>query len=1037
MSRPARLLVALATVVLALPASAQLQLFPTVASGAVLQRDQPIPVWGRAAAGAEVAVTFLGLTTTTTADAAGRWQVDLPARPAGGPFVMTVVSGTQTRTLGSVYVGDVFLASGQSNMEWPLSQADGGLAEAAAADDPMLRQFKVPKGLANEPSDTLPSGAAWAGATSASATGAFSAVAYYAGRDLRAALGIPVGILNVSYGGSRIETWMSEAMLGYDEQDVTLANGEPERQPTVAWNKMVVPLLDVPVAGVLWYQGESNADNRDDATAYGDLFRTMITGWREALGQADLPFMWVQLPNFGDPQTAAQGGPPTFDAWPILRAEQSEALALPATGEVVAIDTGLPDATGGVDIHPRNKEPVGERMALVVREVVYGEDLVAGGPRYAANALLEDGTVAVTLTGATDGLTTADGTLDGFTLAGTDGVFVWADAVIDGDRVLVSSPSVTTPATVRYAWQFNPGNPGVPGTADLTNTAGFPAAPFEAVVNPGFSIASFGSARATIEAGQSTVLSWQVFEAASVMLDGAPVALEGSQSISPTATTTYTLTATSADTETITEAVTVEVLDPALINRARDQPATASTAEACCGEVRGAAFAVDGDLTTRWASAWSDGQDGRPADPNYDGTPDNEWLDVDLGGVIDVDRVILTWEAAYATRYALQTSFDGVHWTTVVTEEAGDGDVDDIALDTPAPARYLRMQGVERRDFDGQQFGYSLFDVAVYGEVSEVVPPTASVQPRNGNVVTMAEATTLIAEVSGSVQTATFYVDGAEIGTDDAAPFEVSWTPSAAGRAEVAVEVVDAEGLTIRSPLAMAFVDDGSLMRFEAEDATLEGGSDEFGHTPLTSSAEASGGSYLDLRSQWTVSLPPVTVEATGTYLVSIGYRMTYESPKTQVLIVNGVRTPVVFTAPDNATWMQHGLEVPLQAGANQVALEGSWNYMSVDFLAVEDAQMATAGEGASETGSLRLDAPFPNPTRGGMTIRYSLPSPDHARLDVLDRSGRRVAVLADSMHSAGSHLVPLAAGALAAGVYVVHLTSGSASLSRPLTVVR
>ena len=1037
MSRPARLLVALATVVLALPASAQLQLFPTVASGAVLQRDQPIPVWGRAAAGAEVAVTFLGLTTTTTADAAGRWQVDLPARPAGGPFVMTVVSGTQTRTLGSVYVGDVFLASGQSNMEWPLSQADGGLAEAAAADDPMLRQFKVPKGLANEPSDTLPSGAAWAGATSASATGAFSAVAYYAGRDLRAALGIPVGILNVSYGGSRIETWMSEAMLGYDEQDVTLANGEPERQPTVAWNKMVVPLLDVPVAGVLWYQGESNADNRDDATAYGDLFRTMITGWREALGQADLPFMWVQLPNFGDPQTAAQGGPPTFDAWPILRAEQSEALALPATGEVVAIDTGLPDATGGVDIHPRNKEPVGERMALVVREVVYGEDLVAGGPRYAANALLEDGTVAVTLTGATDGLTTADGTLDGFTLAGTDGVFVWADAVIDGDRVLVSSPAVTTPATVRYAWQFNPGNPGVPGTADLENAAGFPAAPFEAAVNPGFSIASFGAARATIEAGQSTVLSWQVFEAASVMLDGAPVALEGSQSISPTATTTYTLTATSADTETITEAVTVEVLDPALINRARDQPATASTAEACCGEVRGAAFAVDGDLTTRWASAWSDGQDGRPADPNYDGTPDNEWLDVDLGGVIDVDRVILTWEAAYATRYALQTSFDGVHWTTVVTEEAGDGDVDDIALDTPAPARYLRMQGVERRDFDGQQFGYSLFDVAVYGEVSEVVPPTASVQPRNGNVVTMAEATTLIAEVSGSVQTATFYVDGAEIGTDDAAPFEVSWTPSAAGRAEVAVEVVDAEGLTIRSPLAMAFVDDGSLMRFEAEDATLEGGSDEFGHTPLTSSAEASGGSYLDLRSQWTVSLPPVTVEATGTYLVSIGYRMTYESPKTQVLIVNGVRTPVVFTAPDNATWMQHGLEVPLQAGANQVALEGSWNYMSVDFLAVEDAQTATAGEGASETGSLRLDAPFPNPTRGGMTIRYSLPSPDHARLHVLDRSGRRVAVLADSMHSAGSHLVPLAAGALAAGVYVVHLTSGSASLSRPLTVVR
>ena len=1032
-----RLLLLAVLALAALPASAQLQLFPTFASGAVLQRDRPIPVWGQAAADTEVAVTFLGTTTTTTADDAGRWRVDLPARSAGGPFVMTVVSGTQTRTLGSVYVGDVFLASGQSNMEWPLSQADGGAAEAAAADDPMLRQFKVPKGLSNEPSDTLPSGAAWAGATTASATGAFSAVAYYAGRDLRAALGIPVGILNVSYGGSRIETWMSEAMLGYDEQDVTLGGGEPERQPTVAWNKMMAPLLGVPVAGVLWYQGESNADNLDDAAAYGDLFRTMITGWRDALGQGEVPFIWVQLPNFGDPQTVNEGGPPTFDAWPILRAEQSEALALPATGEVVAIDTGLPDATGAVDIHPRNKKAVGERLALVVREVVYGEDLVAGGPRYMANALLEDGIVAVTFTDIADGLTTADGTLDGFTLAGADAVFVWADAVIDGDRVLVSSPSVTTPATVRYAWQFNPGNPGVPGTADLTNTAGFPAAPFEAVVNPGFSIASFGSARATIEAGQSTVLSWQVFEAASVTLDGAPVALEGSQSVSPTATATYTLTATSADAETLTETVTVEVLDPTLINRARDQPATASTAEACCGETRVAAFAVDGDLTTRWASAWSDGQDGRPDDPNYDGTPDDEWLDVDLGSVIDVDRVILTWEAAHATKYALQASFDGVNWTTVYTEDEGDGEVDDIVLDTSPPARYLRMQGIERRDFDGQRFGYSLFDVAVYGEVSAVVPPTASVTPRTGNVVTAGQATTLVADVSGSVQTATFFADGTEIGTDDAAPFELSWTPSAAGRVEVAVEVVDAEGLTVRSPLATVFVDDGSLVRFEAEDATLEGGSDEFGHTPLTPSAAASGGAYLDLRQQWTVTLPPVTVEAAGSYLVSVGYVMTYESPKTQVLIVNGVRTPIVFTAPDNATWMQHGLEVPLQAGANQIALEGSWNYMSVDFLAVEDAQAATAGEGVIETGSLRLDAPFPNPTRGGATIRYSLPAPDHARLDVLDLSGRRIAVLADSMHSAGTHTVPIVADTLAAGVYVVHLTSGSASLSRSLTVGR
>ena len=1027
------LLLALAS----LPVSAQLQVFPTVASGAVLQRDAAIPVWGQAAANAEVSVTFSGTTMTTTADAAGRWRVDLPARAAGGPFAMTIGSGAQTRTLSDVYVGDVFLASGQSNMEWTLSQADGGPAEAAAANDPMLRQFKVPKGLSDEPSDTLPNGATWAGATSAAATRNFSAVAYYAGRDLRAQLGVPIGILNVSYGGSRIETWMSEAMLGYDEQDVELANGEPERQPTVAWNKMMVPLLDVPVRGVLWYQGESNADNLADAQAYGALFQTMITGWRDALGLDEVPFLWVQLPNIGAPQTVNDGAPPTFDAWPVLRAEQSEALALPATGEVVSIDTGLPGATGVVDIHPTNKEPVGERLALVIREVVYGEDLVASGPRYAANELLEDGRVAVSFTDIAGGLAAAGGTLNGFTLAGANGVFVWADAVIDGDRVIVSSPSVAVPATVRYAWQFNPGNPGVAGTADLRNTAGLPAAPFQAAVNPGFSIASFSAARTTIETGQSTVLSWQVFDAASVTLDGEAVALEGSQSVSPTTTTTYTLTATSADAEVLSQTVTVEVLDPTLINRARNQPARASTAESCCGEPRVATFAVDDDLTTRWASAWSDGQDDRPEEPNYDGTPDDEWVDVDLGSVIDVDRVILTWEAAYATQYELQASFDGVNWTTVYTEDSGDGEVDDIVLGTPAAARYLRMQGIERRDFDGQKFGYSLFDLAVYGEASALVPPTATVQPQTGNVVTAGQAVTLVADVSGSVQTATFFVDGAEIGTDDAAPFEASWTPSAAGRAGVAVEVVDAEGLTVRSQPATVFVDDGSLVRFEAEDATLEGGSDGAGHTPLTSSAAASGGAYLDLREQWTVTLAPVTVSTAGTHLVSIGYQMTYESPKTQILVVNGAETPLVFTAPDNGTWMQMGVEVPLRAGGNEIALRGSWNYMSVDFIAVGAAQTPTAVQGGSEMGSLRLEAPRPNPARGATTIRYALPTPGYARLDLLDLSGRRIAVLADAMHAAGSYTVPLVASTLAAGVYVVHLTSGSMSRSRALTIVR
>ena len=1032
-----RLLLLAALAVAALPAAAQLQPFPTFASGAVLQRDAPIPVWGRAAAGAEVSVTFLGATATATADAAGRWRVELPARPAGGPFAMTIASGAQTRTLGDVYVGDVWLASGQSNMEWTLAQADGGPAEASAADDPQLRQFKVPKGLADDPSDTLPTGAAWSAATSAAATRAFSAVGYYVGRELREALGVPIGILNVSYGGSRIETWMSEAMLGYDEQDVVLANGEPERQPTVAWNKMMAPLLGLPVRGVLWYQGESNADTEADAAAYGDLFQTMITGWRDALGDADLPFVWVQLPNFGPPQTVAQGAPPTYHAWPILRAQQSRALALPHTGEAVTIETGRPTSTGSVDIHPANKEPVGVRMALVVRDVAYGADVVSSGPRYASNERLDGGRVAVSYTGLGGGLATADGTLDGFTLAGADGVFVWADAEVDGDRVIVSAPSVPEPAAVRYAYQYNPGTAGTPGAADLTNAEGLPAAPFDAAVDPGFSIAQFAAARATIEAGQSTVLSWRVFDAVTVTLDGVAVALEGSQSVSPAETTTYRLEATGASGEVLSAEATVEVLDPSVIDRAAGRPATASTVEACCGDPREAAYAVDDDLATRWSSAWSDGQDGRPEDPNYDGTPDDEWLAVDLGGVYDVDRVILTWEAAFGTVYELQTSFDGVHWTTVHREEAGDGGVDDVALGEPAPARHLRMRGVERATIAGQQYGYSLFDLAVYGEVSAVVPPTASVRPRTGTVVGTGTETTLVAEVTGSVQSATFLVDGEPLGTDAAAPFEIAWTPGEGGRAEVAVVVTDEAGITVQSAATRVYVDDGAVVRYEAEDASFEGGGDGFGHRPLRSSPAASGGAYLDLREQWRIDLPPVTVDAAGTGLVTIGYQMTYDSPKTQDLVVNGVATPVVFTGPDNATWMQLGVEVPLQAGENAIALVGAWNYMSVDFLGVLGA-LPTAGEGRGErTGSVEFELPRPNPFRDTTTLRYTLAEPGPVRLDVFDLAGRRVATLADAPRAAGTHAVALDGAGLADGVYVVRLTAGEAVRSRRVVVVR
>ena len=252
---------------------------------------------------------------------------------AGGPYTMNVSTSTQQTNLSNVYIGDVWLASGQSNMEFEVSGTDSASTVIANANDQTIRQFKIPKGLANEPSNDLPSGSAWTPATSQYVSH-FSAVAYFFAKDLKPYINCPIGIINSSYGGSRIETWMSDPMLGYDESDTTLANGEPERQPTVAFNKMIYPILRVPIKGVIWYQGESNADNMEDALNYRELFQTFIQGLRSLWNEGDFPFIWLQLPNYGQSYTEPQ----IWDAWPQLRAGQTAALELPNTGEAITID---------------------------------------------------------------------------------------------------------------------------------------------------------------------------------------------------------------------------------------------------------------------------------------------------------------------------------------------------------------------------------------------------------------------------------------------------------------------------------------------------------------------------------------------------------------------------------------------------------------------------------------------------------------------------------------------------------------------------
>jgi sialate O-acetylesterase len=546
---------------LAFKVHAQVQLQPSkiFSNGMVLQREIAVPVWGTAVAGAEVTVSINDNTISGVANADGKWKVTIPAMNAGGPFQMTMVSGTKTLAFTNVYIGDVWFASGQSNMELQVSGCNDATAEIAAANNQMIREFRIPKTLNNEPSDIVPTSSAWSPATKAF-VGNFSATAYYFAKNLYADLNIPIGIINASYGGSRIEAWMSEDLLGYDENDVEViaADGQfyGERQPTVCYNQMLKPIEGFPIKGFLWYQGESNADTKAEAIEYGSLFKKMITSWRENWGMGDLPFIWVQLPNYN----TVNASPQTGDSWPELRANQSNTLSLPNTGEAITIDMG--DTITLTNIHPTNKKPVGERLALVARKLVYHEDIVYSGPRYKSLSLQADCKVVIKFDHIGSGLVAKKsntGAISGFAMAGSNGVLSWANATISGDSVIVWNNTIKNPSIVRYAWENNPID------ANLYNAEGLPAAPFKTyVTSPGFVIKSFNSTALTLERGQTAVLTWEAYGASLVTLNDATVDSISGKMVQPKETTSYTLKITNRQNPevTTTKVVTIEVTDP-------------------------------------------------------------------------------------------------------------------------------------------------------------------------------------------------------------------------------------------------------------------------------------------------------------------------------------------------------------------------------------------------------------------------------------------------------------------------------------------
>jgi len=496
-------------------AKADVTLPKILSSHMVVQRDLPVHVWGWASAGEEVSVTFRGETRTTKAEKLGRWSLYLKPGAAGGPYELTVkgVPATQAAggdaaapvstdsiTLDDVLVGDVWVASGQSNMEFSMGGGFGG-ADTAAEDLPKAGipniRMLIVKRLASEyPKDDIDTDI-WPGWTASTPETAknFSAVAWYFAREIEQREHVPVGVIDSTWGGTVADTWTrmaalgengalapvftqwgkmtereeNELLRGKDEQrqrDEAKAQGKPAPQfpwhpqltswgPGMLWNGMIAPLTPFPIRGVIWYQGESNSAMAR-APLYKQVFSTMIEDWRHEWGVGDFPFLYVQISAFKSNDT---------ENWAELREQQLKTLELRNTAMAVTIDIGNPD-----DVHPKDKVDVGHRLALAARAIAYGEDINYSGPVF-RQATPEGNAIRVWFDHHAKGLMAKGGALTGFEVAGADGKFVPATATIDGNEVVVTSDAVAEPRLVRYGWANSP-------QCNLFNGEGLPASPF-------------------------------------------------------------------------------------------------------------------------------------------------------------------------------------------------------------------------------------------------------------------------------------------------------------------------------------------------------------------------------------------------------------------------------------------------------------------------------------------------------------------------------------------------------------------------------
>ncbi len=448
----------------------------------VLQRDAPIPVWGRSDPGASIKLKLAQQTVTTQADEDGKWKAFLEPMPAGGPHTLTV----NATTFSDVLVGEVWVAAGQSNMEWPLVRAKGAEVEIAAANHPNIRLITVPRLGSQQPQDNFEG--AWS-VCSPEAVADHSAIAYYFGRTLQGALDVPIGLIDTPWGGSSAEAWVPRDVLEQysefspylEEWKTRLAdytddsfqqevrewkqkveewksNGKQGRKPREPhdprydrhrpaniYNGVAHPIIGYGIRGFIWYQGESNSSRHQ---TYRQLMTVLIKTYRDQWGVGEFPFYWVQLADYREPQLHQDNS-----TWAFLREAQSQTLDVPHTGQAVIIDSGETN-----DIHPRDKYTVASRLSRWALANDYGFDMNYRSPSF-ASMKIEDSRVVLKFSNVSaDGLRCYDSQeVIGFVMAGADQVFHPAAAEITANNeITLTCPEVSKPVAVRYGWADNP-----------------------------------------------------------------------------------------------------------------------------------------------------------------------------------------------------------------------------------------------------------------------------------------------------------------------------------------------------------------------------------------------------------------------------------------------------------------------------------------------------------------------------------------------------------------------------------------------------